>query len=430
VLIFILMVSVVCGQAVAQTGNGANFAMNITDTPEVGNNDIYSKVRVEVPINILVAGEYRVIANLRSSGINWETTSPQASYTTGSNQVAIDVPGDAIFDSGVQGPYLLSLSIVDKDGNPEDDTTYTLDYTLEEFNTTKMNQDRPDIEEKEGWIILRFEKLVAEISKTSPIVNYYYNTSDKDYEDGSYTKAVLKIARIVAFNDGNNDGIPQDDEIKYRGNLLNHYWDCVIKYDKVYQIRLNADVVMKDMNFDPGPSLDVTFEYQADETKLSNQAVTMEIQMSEPLGATHLCVESILSDGSEMGDREFVFENTEEYKGAFLSPNDKEQNYVKWNKKCDLEEDSGDKQEDCTFYYQEGADGHNMYATVGISTYTTSATMNYNFGVTGEPWEPEPDYEHNLGLWFLGIGLAVVILVAAFFIQRKMAKKDKDKEVV
>lgn len=428
-LISILMVSMVCGQAVAQTGNDrAKFAMGITDTPEVGNNEIYTNVKLEVPINILVSGEYRVIANLRSSGISWETTSPPAFYDTGPNQVEISIPGDAIFDSGVQGPYEVSLSILDKDGEIQDNTAHTLDYSLEEFNTTQLYRDVPYIEEDAGWIILRFDKLVAEISKTSPIVNYYYN--DTEGEEGKYTKAVLKIARIIAFNDGNNDGIPQDDEIKYHGNLLNHYWYSVIKYDNVYEIRQNANVIMKDRDFNEGPNLDVTFKYQADETKLSNQAVAMEIQMTEPLGATHLCVESILTDGSEMGDREFVFDNGGEYKGAFLSPDDDEQNYLRWQKKCDIEEDSGDKQEDCTFNYQQGADGHNMYATVGISTYTTSVTMNYNFGVTGDPWEPQPEYVHTPWIWFLGIGLAVIILAAAFFIQRKMAKKDRDKEVV
>ena len=435
VMLFILLLPIISGPASAQ-GADVDFGIGIEDEPVVGNNGIFTMITLEVPIIVHVDGKYQIYANVRPLGIDWDGTSVLTEYKAGSYQVAIDIPGAKIFESKVDGPYNIELSILDKDGTPQATTTYTTSFTHDgggtyshkDFNTTKLNQDIPDIEIQGGWIILRFDNLTAEINTRSPIVNYYYSSDEEDEggNGGVYSKAALKITRIIAFNDENNDGIPQNTEIDYRGNLVNLLWDFTIRFDKIYEIRLNADVILKDMNTRAGPRLDVTFIYLADETKLNNQAVTMEIQRSPDtiLESTHICVETSLSDGSEEGNREFNFDNQQEYKGTFLSPKDEEENYISWQKKCSIEEETGPRTQDCTFQYQKGPGEHLMYATVPVSTYTTGITMRYNFGVLGDLEREDYDYEHKLWVWFLGIGLAIVIVIASFILQRKMSKRE------
>ncbi len=426
VLLFLIVLPIISGPlAAAQSSDALIVKTDIEEEAVLGNNGIYEKITLNVPFNVQVDGEYIIYANARPAGIDWDWSSTAASYKNGLNSVSLDIPGSAIFESRKNGPYDVELSILNKLNEPQDSETYTTKaYSYEDFDTSKLIQDIPIIVPDPSWYVLRFDTLTAEISKTSPMINYYYSEDTEDGEAGVYSKAVLKITRIIAFDDNNSDGIPQEEELKYRSNLPNLYWDSTIRTDKIYEIRLSADMVMRDINGGPGPRIDATFVFLAGGSKLSDQAVTMEIETSEPLDATHLCVETSFSDGSEEGGREFVFDNTAENKASFLGPKDKEQNYLQWQKKCTVEQESGPQQLDCTFNTLEGADSHLTYSTVEITTYTVGVTTGFNFGVTGEYVPPPKDYEHNVWIYFLGIGLAVLIVVASFVLQRKFSKKE------
>lgn len=417
ILVLLALIPMFCGNAAA--ADNAKFGNGLSDSA-VEEHGVNTKLRITVPLNILVEGEYRVYANLLPTGVQAEVYSPLTLYSVGSYDVAIDVSGADIFESKQNGPYKIELTLLDSENEPQDTATYTTkEYFYKDFDVSSVSEDVPDIVDELGVITLDFEGWTVELDKTAPIVTYRYS----DDTDGELTQTTLKMTRILAFNDANSDGIPQESEVKYRANLLNLYWDIAARLDSVYEIKLNAEVMLKDKSFGPGPRMAVTIVYPTDLSGASRQPVKVEMEpyAETPIDTTHICIETSLEDGSE-DEREFLFESN---KGSFLNRDDQPQNYLAWDNTCSITKGTQTTQQAVTFAYQEGNYEHLLYAATKISTDTTSITTSCSFGVEeGNYLEEEPPYEHNVWIYFLGIILAIGVVIGSFILQRKMSKRE------
>jgi len=405
----------------------AQFLAGTEDRGFEESNGAYRSLRLLIPIHVNFEGSYHVLASMRQSGIHTEVATQKETYKAGSYDLVVDLDGGVIYRSGVDGPYKIDLTLLTGSGEPVDTANYTTTvYSHEDFNTTKANANIPDIDITSDSVVLRFKDLTAEIYKTAPIIRYYY-TEDKD----SLSKSVLRISRIIAYDDNDFDGIPDQSEIAYTANLLNAFWEFNTHFDNIYEIKLNAELVLRDTtNFaQEGPHISVTFVYSAvqDPSGSYQLPVHMEIDCKAPLSQSQLdtkniCVESYLTD--ESGGRASEFDQAQQT-GALVKKGH-EQNYLKWEHAYSINDDvTGQSAGQCSLRSNASGGQRFFYATFNVTQYTDVIATTFNIGVRpGNYLGQEPPYQHNIWLYGLGIAVAVAIVLVTFKLQRRKAKKE------
>jgi hypothetical protein len=95
-----------------------------TDMPP---NGLFNILRLDVGVSVTMAGIYRVNIDLWDQfGMTWITTANKTSFLpAGSNMVSVDLSGVDIHASGIDGPYLASITLWDGMGNPLGADMYT-----------------------------------------------------------------------------------------------------------------------------------------------------------------------------------------------------------------------------------------------------------------------------------------------------------------
>ena len=403
----------------------AQFLVPVEDRGVEETNGAFKTLRLIVPIHVNFEGSYYVLGSMRQSGIHTEVATEKTLYRSGSYDLSLDFDGKEIYRSGVDGPYKIDLTLLSDKGEPIDVANHTTRaYSYEDFNTTKVNTNIPEIDIQYETVRLKFRDLTAEVYKTLPMVRYYY-TEDKD----SLSMSLFKVSRIIAYDDANGNGIPEQSEIKYTANLLNAFWEFSIRFDNVYEIKLNAELVLKDADFAPGPHISVTFVYSAlsDPSSAYNLPLHMEIVCKAPystaqIDTKNLAVETMLMD--ESGGRGFGFDSG--LQTGSLAKKGKAQNYVRWERTYSMDDDkSGSSTDICMVNAAPSPEVQYIYATFNVTQFTNVIVTTMNVGVTqGNYIEPEPPYEHKIWLYGLGIALAILVVLATFKLQRRKAKKE------
>lgn len=75
---------------------------------------LFNVLRVEVPVDITAATGYRLVGELTDSAGNKLTTSVAGSLAVGATTLALDFDGQSLFRTGVDGPYEISLRLVEE----------------------------------------------------------------------------------------------------------------------------------------------------------------------------------------------------------------------------------------------------------------------------------------------------------------------------
>ena len=94
----------------ATASSGAATVSGIADSgQDLNGNGMYDVLQVSLDLNVEAAGTYRVFGELTDSEGNAQTTSTVVTLPAGTSPVAMAFDGATIYDTGVDGPYTLSM---------------------------------------------------------------------------------------------------------------------------------------------------------------------------------------------------------------------------------------------------------------------------------------------------------------------------------
>ena len=119
-----------------------------TDTGIDTNGDgLFNLLRVQVPLNITAAGDYRLVGELADSAGNKLIASIAEPLAVGPTTLAVDFDGQVLFRNGVDGPYQISLRLVEESELeilPVDERAnahQTANYSFRAFQHTALSLD-------------------------------------------------------------------------------------------------------------------------------------------------------------------------------------------------------------------------------------------------------------------------------------------------
>lgn len=150
--------------------------------------------------------------------------SPSSEDTSGNTALtdfAVRYPGEDIFLSGIDGPYIIIIYLT-----PENGTTYVMKGPSHEYQSVDFSPlggrkepgSEPEYSFTNKSIFLHTDVFASEILRNNPELVYYYYT-----DMGESIKFRVRFTRLIAYND-DGDGILEDGEGEYEAFLSTRTW--------------------------------------------------------------------------------------------------------------------------------------------------------------------------------------------------------------
>jgi hypothetical protein len=193
-------------------------------------------LKVSVPVNISVAGSYPLAAYVYSGGrfVTWAGGRP--ALGAGQTQIFGKIDGEAIGQSGFDGPYTIVLYLGGLPGDrpgigaylpPDTLEVRTKAYKAGDFEKRTIPKkpqpppSEPEIKIGAGTYTTRAPYITAEVNRSSPDITFYYTL-----DDGRSARFRLVFTQLIAYSDTNSNGVYDAGEEKYQSVLPLADWEA------------------------------------------------------------------------------------------------------------------------------------------------------------------------------------------------------------
>lgn len=404
--------------------------LDIEDYAIDENNDTsYDNLYLSIRLNIKASGQYHIYASMSPSGVPAGDDIPLNDFTPGEHYIKLQFSGTEIYESGHDGPYDIFISIYMGPDLLSDLTYETEIYKFEEFNPVPEKQviDKASIEVINNTIKLKTEIFSAVIYELTPMIRFYYST-----DDGQTASFKVTYQRIICFSDQNKDGIFQETELRYSGNLITSHWSsqkALMENFNSFDFKVQTIVTLQDIHGNPiDTKLKLAFHYSS-ATKLESVETAQKFDISIKLvggtldGITHIALEHELED--EFANHEF-FEQTNETKISFLTFDGKEHGFYSWRDTIEVTPKT-DEGVDVTHNLELTSNGavRILYLNYPYTQEITEINHDPVVGVNPNhkptiPGQPEPKIiRHEIIIYLLVAIIVAVIMIGNIYRQRK-----------
>ncbi|MGQ9582914.1 MAG: hypothetical protein ACUVV6_05295 [Thermoplasmatota archaeon] len=284
-------------------------------TPDRDNDGLLDALVLEAAVRTTGGGSFTVAGALRRDGhiIAWSARTLELS--AGPGRVSVDFDGARIRSSGLSGPYRVVLYIStagERPRAPEDAgsapepgllTHDTLVHTTRPYRAASFERP-PGVGKPQGAggdpfvrvdgesYLARSTRISVAVSRARPELAFYYSA-----DNGSSGRFRLSYTRLLAFSDGNGNGVCDPGEERYEGVLPLSSWSAEVLDAGVggeggwaFEAELRADVDMTAATATGQPAV----------TILGWARVTFRLYMgSEPVGFSEP-LNFVLKGGAEM----------------------------------------------------------------------------------------------------------------------------------
>jgi hypothetical protein len=403
--------------------------MDIWDFAEDQNEDsTYDVLYLNLTLNISAQDTYRIYATMVPKIPLFNHY--KSELDTGEHKIFIQFEGAEIYNSGINGPYSITITIYNDNGEVMVEDVYsTKSYSYEDFNPNPAVEPVGDKELaiKDNTIQLTTSTFIAIIYELTPQIVFYY-TSD----DGQTARFRVTYDRVLCFSDDDNNGEYKDSELRYWGDLINSRWSSpkvlMQNFDN-FEFDVQTIVDLYDTEgIKIDTKLELVFHYSSltkAENEDSGRKFDVRIKvLGKPLaGVTHLSLEHHLFD--EMGNHWLLpSDGMASNKISFMTDDNSEleHGYYSWKNSFERTEKTGHKaQLEVTYNLvtKKNSDKSTLFINYPYSMDTTELFHDPEVGVIPEnapkiPGEPDPDIiRHNQ--WFF-VYLIVAIVVALIII--------------
>ncbi|MEW5760207.1 MAG: hypothetical protein AB1779_05530 [Candidatus Thermoplasmatota archaeon] len=269
--------------------------------------------------------------------------------SAGKNWVKVSFSGSDIYNSKIDGPYIVTAKIIGKDGSDSCEIEYKTkrylhtDFLKEEVKVTEKAIPIPEISIPKvdtNAILIKSNVAIVETSKNMPEVLCAYSKNE------SIGKFKVVYTRLIGYQDKNMDGIYEVGEEVYEAMLTAMNWfvtEVIIsenmEYGKHIKYDALANLSMKEIK--TGRVIEnwgeIKFTYimsQNSSYMLIGEAemkIDISIEIKKPINASGLALEQFLSD--ETGNHGFgtyeekknIYKGDEEIKErVFVSKQEKQ----------------------------------------------------------------------------------------------------------
>jgi len=327
----ILLMSVICFSSSASAEESPHITVRGVDdlAADSDNDGVLDYLVITAQVHVKSEGLYTIYGMIGTISTNL-ITAHNASYLAVDNGVLeLKFPGKKIYDSGMNGPYDIILTIA-KEQESIKYTHKTSDYSYEDFNPTRK-LDAPDFVLYNGNLTLEFESVMHRPAITfSPTP-----MKDKYRFDISFDK-------IIGFTDDGDGIYSVGDTDVVRGDLSESVWDLEIYQEgSVFQLSIENSIELWDVKeFTPVSTVVIKFIFN---TNIQGTYKKFDIDMtfSDPVeGVTAFALEHNLEDLTDMTEFN-VIENNGEPRVQFINGGGEEMAYYEWIEEAESFSETG-----------------------------------------------------------------------------------------
>ena len=377
---------------------------------DLGDDGTLDYLTITVQVNVRHDDTYTIYGSLEPLRSKPITAHNASSLSEGDGTLSLKFPGARIFDSQMDGPYTVILSITD-DEEYISDSYSTADYSYEDFNPTK-EISLPRVMDSDN-LTLEFE---FESIMRKPTITFYHPNLEEEY------RFAVAFDEIVGFADDGNGVWDEKDEVVVRGDLTQRIWDWSFFYEgSSFRFRFeNTILLWGTKELEPVASVDIKFIFNTDFLE-TNYKFDIDMEFSEPVeGVDFFTLVQTLEDLA--GNTEF---NVMEDQGRvqFINGDNEEMAYYEWIKEADSF--SGDSKEKITLAHTYDIDGSVMTLQLNYP-YSTAVDRIFHDPKLGikaisvnDPSEDEEDQKHSMILFGCSLVVGGLFIAYTIHAQRK-----------
>jgi len=327
----ILLMSVICFSSSASAEESPHITVRVVNdlAADSDNDGVLDYLVISAQVHVKSEGLYTIYGMIGTISTNL-ITAHNASYLAVNNddELELKFPGKKIYDSGMNGPYVVQLTITNDEEHVSHTHTTAL-YSLEDFDPTIPPS--PPIHLGNQNLTLEFASIMHKPSIT------FSPTPMKD----KY-RFDISFDHIIGFED-NGDGVYSDEDTDVvRGDLSQSIWDWSIYQEgSTVQMRFQNTIDLWDIEeLKPVSSVEMKFIFN---TNIQGTYKKFDIDMtfSNPVeGVTAFALEHHLED--LLDKTEFnVMENNGEPRVQFINGGGEEMAYYEWIEEAESFSETG-----------------------------------------------------------------------------------------
>ena len=315
----ILLISVICFSSSASAEESPHITVKGVDdlAADADNDGILDFLVISVQVHVKSEGTYTVYGMIGTISSNLITAHNSSYLAVDSGILELKFPGKKIYDSGMNGPYVVQLTITNDEEHISHKHT-TAVYSLEDFDPTIPPS--PPIPLYNENLTLEFASIMHK-----PTITFSPTPMKDKY------RFDISFDHIIGFKD-NGDGVYTDEDIDVvRGDLSQSIWDLSIYQEgSIVQLRFQNTIDLWDVEeMKPVSSVKIKFIFS---TNIQGTYKKFDIDMtfSNPMeGVTTFALEHNLEDLTDMTEFN-VMENNGEPRVQFLNGGGEEMAYYEW----------------------------------------------------------------------------------------------------
>jgi len=190
----------------------------VSDTGvDLNNDNILDRLAITMQVHVKVAGTYTVYGIIKTIDTDPIATSNATDLQEGNGQMVLEFTGETLYESGMDGPYVVDLRIT----GGEAMVPYS--YTTGQYVVKDFDQES---ESPSPMITMGNENLTLEFPSVMhvPKITFYPTLKRQDYH------FEVSFESLLGFSD-DGDGVYTDaDEVLVHGDLRQSIWD-----ESIYQ---------------------------------------------------------------------------------------------------------------------------------------------------------------------------------------------------
>jgi len=199
-------------------------------------NGLFDGLRVTAPAEVALAGPFQIAGVLTAGGRCLASAGSKLDLPAGQVKLVLMFDGAAIRQAGSDGPYAVVLYLAALPESrpglgaylpPDRLELQTKAFGASEFDKRPLPKRPPappavpEVEVGEGTYLGRGPFVTAEVNRTAPDITFYYSM-----DSGRSARFRLVFTQLLAYSDGNSNGVWDPGEEMYQGLLSLGSWEA------------------------------------------------------------------------------------------------------------------------------------------------------------------------------------------------------------